>query len=371
MADELPRRAFLGAGVRVDGERVVVTRALIEDGPLREGDVLAAVDGESITSTDLLGERLRAAARRERVTLRVERAGSILELELPVQPMPRERLAGAGVRYGHVLWRGHRVRTISTAPAEPVATVVFLQGIYCQSVDLPLSPDAPLSRLVRAWTELGLATVRVERPGVGDSEGPPCAELDLAGEIELYEAALASLPERPLLFGHSLGGVVATALAARAAGVIAYGAPGTSWTRTVREGIERQLRLRRASEPDVAARLARFDADPFEERHGRALELHRQLDALDLAEAWRRVPVPVLVLIGEHDWVTGGEAQRAIAERARDAEVVTLDGLDHSFTRHASLDASLRDHGRGAFDARVAGETARFARALSLGGGPG
>lgn len=368
MADALPRRAFLGAGVRLEGDRIVVTRVLSEGGALREHDVLLAIDGHELASLDALGEQLRCAASREHVVVRVRRDDEIQELSLGVAPMPSERVDGASVRYDHVRWRGHRIRTITTTPSAPIATVVLLQGIYCQSVDVALAPDAPLAQLVRAWSARGLATVRVERPGIGDSEGPPCGELDLHGELELYEAALDTIdPGCVILFGHSLGGVVAASIAHRAAAVVAYGAPGEGWTATVRAGIDRQLRLFGATEARIGARLARFDANPFEERHGRALALHRQLDALDLGSMWESVRVPVLVLIGEHDWVTGERAQRAIAERAPDARVVELSGLDHSFTRHASLEASLRDHGRGVLDERIAEETARLARQLTGG----
>lgn len=350
--------------MRVEGGAIVVRRVLAP-GPLRVGDSLAAIDGAPIGSLDVLAEALRRAASREHVRVGVTRDGASIELVVPVVPMPAERVDGATVRYGQLHWRGHRVRTIEVAPDAAIATVLFLQGIYCQSIDLALSPDAPLARLVRELAARGVATLRVERPGTGDSEGPPCGELDLHGEIELYAAALDALGAPPILFGHSLGGAIAPMLAHRSLGVVAYGAPGEPWARTMRDGIERQLRLRGADEARIAAALARFDADPWAEGHGRSPALHRQLDALDFADLWSRVRVPVLVIVGEHDWVTGERAQLAIAEHARNARVLRLSGLDHSFTTHASLEASLREHGRGAFDVRVAEATAAFARAIA------
>ncbi len=359
----LPRRAILGAGALDERGRVVITRVLSPENPLRPADVLLAVDGLAVSSVHDLTAQIRAASS-STVRARVLRDGAERELALKLATMPSEPIEGAEVRYGEARWRGHRLRTIAVIPPDPIATIVFVQGMGLESVDHALSPHAPLAALVAAWSARGLASVRIERPGVGDSEGPPPSELDLDAERELARAALDTVRGPVVLFGHSLGGLIAALSDDRADAIIAYGSPGAPWTATAREGLARQLQLRAADEARIAERLRRFDADPFEARHGRSLALHQQLAALDVPGAWRGVDVPVQVVIGEHDWVTGRAAQRAIAEHAPDAHVVELDGLDHAFTRHPSLEASLRDYGRGAFDPRIADATAALATKL-------
>lgn len=56
-------------------------------------------------------------------------------------------------------------------------------------------------------------TLRIEKPGVGDSEGGPFAELDFTTELDIYRQALKQLKEQPevdaehvFIFGHSMGG---------------------------------------------------------------------------------------------------------------------------------------------------------------------
>src|SRR5690606_14250957 len=127
-----------------------------------------------------------------------------------------------------------------------------------------------------------------------------------------------------------------------------YGTTARRWSRCLRDGLERQLALRGHDREEIAARLARFDEDPFEERHGRTLGYHQELEALELGPVWARIPIPALVVIGEHDWVVSEQEQRALAAMAGDAEVLSLEGLDHAFTAHPSREASLSALGAGA-----------------------
>ncbi len=373
----LQRRAILGAGVREVEGGLAVTRVspMAAQAGLAVDDVIVAIDGEPIGSVAALGVRLRRA--RESLRLACERGGVRADVEIEVRECPREIIEGALVRYGEAPSEHGALRTIVTAPSGggPRPAILFVPGIACASIDYGLAPDAPVAQLLRGWTERGLTTLRVERPGLGDSEGPPCAELDARDELACYAAGLAALREDPavdrdriFVFGHSVGGMLAPLLCERAGalrGVIVYGTSARRWSRCLRDGIERQLALRGSDREEIAAALARFDADPFEERHGRTLAYHEGLEALELGAVWARLATPALVVIGEHDWVVSEEEQRAIGAIARDAEVLALEGLDHAFTLHASREASLRALGRGASHPRLADETARWALARS------
>lgn len=350
---ELPRRAFLGLAIR-DDRGILVTRvvpgSMGERAALASGDRIEALDGVAVANGEALMRELRAAAGRAEVTLRYRRE-ALHEVIVPVVPMPGE----AGARYGHVTSNGARLRTITIEGGSP--SILFLQGIRCQSIDFALQPDAPIAKLMRGLAERGITSIRVDRPGMGDSEGGPCESIDFDAEVETYAAVMRELRPR-YLFGHSVGGVVAPILASRfdVAGIVAYGTSAERWSAALRQGFARQWALR--GNTDVDARLARFDADPFEDRHGRSLAFHEGIQRNDAESAWRSTSAPALIVIGEHDWVVGEEAQRAIP--ARHKEIVVLDGLDHAFTRHASLEDSLRDYGAGAFDERLIDETARF-----------
>jgi pimeloyl-ACP methyl ester carboxylesterase len=94
--------------------------------------------------------------------------------------------------------------------------------------------------------------MRVEKSGVGDSEGPPCASVDFESEMRGYAAALASLRENPrvnparvYLFGHSIGSAIVPRLAAKqpVAGIIVAEAFGRNWIEYDLWNLRRQLVL--------------------------------------------------------------------------------------------------------------------------------
>jgi len=126
-----------------------------------------------------------------------------------------------------------RRRVIRTIPeGEPFFPVVYLlPGAGWSSFEFALDPDHPLFRLVSGLTASGFATQRVERSGVGDSEGQSCRELGFESDLSDYRAGLDHLRSWPachergvFLLGISLGGMVTPLIAdARVRGVAVFG----------------------------------------------------------------------------------------------------------------------------------------------------
>ncbi len=230
--------------------------------------------------------------------------------------------------------------------------------------------------------------LRVERAGVGDSEGPSCSTTDLDLELDTYVAAIDSLrAERVFLFGQSLGAMTApiVALERRVAGVIVYGASARRWVECVADTTLRQLRMR--GEPDENARLdaARWSEmlrlvcregwTPelvFERRpelralrsidfmgetyQGRHVSLFQQLDAIDLFSVWRdvgRSGVPVLVARGEYDWICSREEADEIVRATGDsARYLELPRVGHDWLAYESFEKS-QQWGEGSWDGAV------------------
>jgi dienelactone hydrolase len=175
----------------------------------------------------------------------------------------------------------------------------------------------------------GFVTMRVEKSGVGDSEGPPCASIGYVEELSGYRAALTALrahpsvdPQRVYLVGISLGGVFAPILGAetKVAGISVYGT------------------------------LA-VPPPPYPGRSGRFFE---EFAAVSLPEAWAKTATRVQVLHGEYDIDTyvnseGHEQIAAIVNGSGtgSAQYRELPGLDHCWTRHPSLEASKDRCGQG------------------------
>lgn len=209
--------------------------------------------------------------------------------------------------------------------------VLFLQGITPSSLEDP----SPVTDALRSLENITL--LELERRGVGDSRGQIP---DFNTEVDDYRAALTWLRtrcRRVIVFGHSVGGMIAPLLDADA--IVVYGTSSMRWMQCLEASTRRQCALRGI--PDVESVLQRERARIARGEDERSAEFHAQLDAVDLADAWRRSRVPRLVLHGEYDWVVSEEEARAIGEPT------ILPSLDHAMTAHDSLHASLVAMGRG------------------------
>jgi alpha-beta hydrolase superfamily lysophospholipase len=285
---ELPRRPYLG--VALEGRRIVrvAPGSCAERAGLVIGDELLSAIGETVETS--------------RGTIRVD-------------PRPLED----GAVYGHVEIPSARLRTIVRKPENPWGSVLYLQGISLATIEAYDN----IRSLCTAWTDAGLVTMRVDRRGSGDSEGPPA---DFEAELAGARAAFDALPQPVFVFGHSVGGMVAPLLQRPARGLIVYGTASTRWRTCLEASTRRQMMGRPSSE--VEAALA---AQAHGLLHGdeRSPAFHAQLDAVDLASAWRAIDCPVLVLHGELDRVVGEDEGRALAAQAKSGEFRALPSRGH------------------------------------------
>ena len=138
--------------------------------------------------------------------------------ELPRRPnAPAESYTESDVIYDSVRdIREERVRVIVTRPREGGSyfPAIFVAGwLSCDSVEAPAGTDDASGKVFRMLAELpGFVTVRMDKPGVGDSEGV-CKETDFETELSAYRAAFRSLSRygfidrrKVFVFGVSNGG---------------------------------------------------------------------------------------------------------------------------------------------------------------------
>lgn len=281
------------------------------------GDILDAIDGKPLRSDRDL----------RRALMQMGDSVSIAGRAVTVD----RRFCEPDVEYGE-LTRGVRLRTF--VRGRGALGVLFLQGITPTSVEDP----SPVTDLVRALPDVTL--MELERRGVGDSEGEPP---DFLTEVDDYRAALAVLRTRcpvVVLFGHSVGGMVAPLLASD--GLVVYGTSATRWRDCLEASTRRQLALHGITDHGVESVLARERARIEDGEDERSTQFHAQLDAIDLLEAWSRSSPPRLVLHGEYDWVVSEDEARAI-----DPHATIVPRLDHAMTEHDSRAHSLVALGRG------------------------
>jgi hypothetical protein len=135
-----------------------------------------------------------------------------------VQASNRERFANAVVQYDWVNnSRGERLRTFVTRPkgtSGKVPVIFFVGWLSCDSMEYPngAGHDGFGALMLRLIDESGYATVRMNKPGVAESEGD-CAKTNFKDELEGWQAAFDSMSQydfidldRVFIFGLSNGG---------------------------------------------------------------------------------------------------------------------------------------------------------------------
>ena len=324
---------------------------------------------------------------------------------------PRETYPNVDVIYDSVTTpHGERLRTIITKPhdARGKLPVIFVAGwLSCDTVEAPPNKDPGPDNVRHDATGLafreiaqlpGFSFFRVDKQGVGDSEGN-CAENDFESEVAGYRTAFRALKNydfidtnQVYIFGISNGGGFAPLVPETDAekdqvrGYIVVGGWVKTWFEHMLEIERRRFALMGKPPGEVNQRmksavtlyfnwliknnsiaqllsehpeLAELWPEGKDHAHlyGRPLAFYRQLQKLNLAAAWARVTVPTLVLHGQYDWIMGREDHELIADyvnanRSGVARFVEVPEMGHTFQHYLSFADAF--HGKEAqFDPKV------------------
>ncbi|HEX8353174.1 MAG TPA: PDZ domain-containing protein, partial [Pyrinomonadaceae bacterium] len=382
---ELRRQAFLGVALRspnadragAEVRQVVDADAAARAG-LRQGDRILRVNGTLLDSPVALQRALVSLRGGDTPRFEIVRGGQLLNYTATLRPLPREQLKGVETVYDSALTDlGFRVRTIVTRPqnAPGKLPAVFLVGwLSCDSVEYPSGPgdDGYAQLLHDVATQSGHVLVRMDKPGVGDSEGPGCSETDFRTELAAYRAAFGTLkrydyvdPERVFILGLSNGGGFAPLVPQeeKVRGYVVAGGWSKTWFEHMVEHERRRLTLGGKKPGEVADSMrgyAEFYTDYLrrkmtpreilkskphlaplwyggpEHQYGRPASFFHQLEDLSLGAAWEKVKAPVLVMHGEYDWIMSRDDHQMIADivngaRPGSATFVGLPKTDHLF----------------------------------------
>ena len=221
---------------------------------------------------------------------------------------------------------GHELAGYLELPVgEPTAVALFAHCFTCGK-DLRAS-----RRVARALARRGIATLRFDFTGIGESEGE-LAETTFATRVDDVVAAAdflrGEMMAPSLLVGHSLGGAAMLAAAHRipeAVAVATINAPSST-------DHLRELIARRAPALAGGAQTAELDLGGGPVRVGRALL--EDLGSTRLEERIRGLDRALLVMHSPVDQVVGIEHARAIFEAARHPKsFVSLPEADHLLLR--------------------------------------
>jgi hypothetical protein len=194
---ELRRRAMFGAQLapvtrevrerqKIDGDGGVLLEQVFPgtsaaDAEFQAGDVILAIGGARLTGVTRFLETLAKARAGGVLTIEVIRDGVRREKRVTLKETPREKGDGFDVIYGSVTSHGARLRTIVTRPrveGRHPAGMLLQGGDTCFPIDTPVGQPGAFTWMVRDLTRHGYVTLRVERPGCGDSEGGPLRDVD-------------------------------------------------------------------------------------------------------------------------------------------------------------------------------------------------
>jgi pimeloyl-ACP methyl ester carboxylesterase len=304
--------------------------------------------------------------------------------ELPRKGGAIESYPGIKVELGQVTAAdGTQLRSIVTRPSAATGKLpaVFFAGwLSCDSMEAPNDADGFAALMRRVVARSGMMTYRVDKPGVGDSQGD-CAQLDFDRELEGYRAAWRAMladarvdATKLYVVGLSNGGGFAPLVVQRTPvrGYVSIGGWGRTWLEHMLEHERVRLALAGRSPSETTQQLRQFGsfydqylnrgktpgqviaADPgmkaiwYDEpggQYGRPAAFYQDLQALNLAEAWSGVTAPTLIIRGEFDWIMSHNDAIAIRDAIAEAhpELVTYaePQADHGLMRRKSMAESF------------------------------
>lgn len=293
------------------------------------------------------------------------------------QSSKREVFQNADVQYDFVTnSKGEKLRTYITRPKNStgkVPVVFFVGWLSCDSMEYPDGEtDGFGTFLRRVINQSGYATVRMDKPGVGESQGK-CSGADFNSEMSGWQAAFDSISKYEFMdsnqifvVGLSNGGGFSPLVSRDhpVRGFISAGSWGRTWYEHMLE-LERLTMIQAGKSPaevnDGVKALTEFYnlylihgmtpgevltkhpewkplwSDARDGQYGRPAAFYQQLQALNLGEAWQKTNAPVLVIRGSADNVMSRADAQAIAQIVNQihpgyARYVEFEGMTHGFS---------------------------------------
>ncbi|AIE83649.1 alpha/beta fold hydrolase [Fimbriimonas ginsengisoli] len=363
-------------------------------GTVKDGDIIVALNGRSFSSFGEFNDLVRGLPVGSDAKLKVLVDGKEAERTLPIVERVREVSDKYEVIYDQVVSHGHRIRTIVTRPkaAGRYPVLFWIQGINASTIDSPLSSNNYIANAMRPFAEDGFVTVRVEKPGVGDSEGGPAIEVGFDEENDIYRQALKALPgydfvdpQRIFIFGHSMGGCHAPIIASEfpVRGIITYGTVSDSWLEweikspriqgplagdslatvdgKVRKATafyhylfneKRSIAWIKANHPELRA-IADDESPDGKTLNPRSIRYMQECNDRNYCAYWANTGnARVLALFGENDWISLEPDQHQVAAAVNAAHpgygtFMYVPGADHLFSKCTSMADSYARFGKG------------------------
>ncbi|MEQ9466480.1 MAG: alpha/beta hydrolase [Ekhidna sp.] len=353
---------------------------------LKTGDRIIQVNDRKILNGEDWSHATYSIREGESTSIHIKRGADWLLKEVKLNPLEKESHEGLSTYYESIVSDyGIRQRTIITTPNpnQKLPAIFLIQGLSCSTIEKYSGRSNNWVKMIETLVEQsGMVVMRVDKPGVGDSEGD-CGCTDFKTELNGYETALKNLKTKEyvdttkiVVYGASMGSALAPWIANRhnLAGVISDGTFFKTWFEHMLE-IERRIRQMSGDDESTIVKKMNeayiplyygmmiqkksyevvIEAYPAikdynyhgpEHMYGRPMSYYQQLQDFDLAGEWEKVKVPVRILYGSNDWIMSefdNHMIMKVLDRAghEDHELHIYPGLDHWNTIHETPDDSF------------------------------
>ncbi len=415
-SQELSRRASFEASISWPDGNIpgAIIKEINKDSPLlksgiQSGDIILQINGELVCSPDKWSDQLYALRGNIRTNLLIKRNQKVWEVDVMLNPLKREFHENIDTYYTHFTSDyGIKQRVIITKPnktSDKLPGLLLLQGLSCSSIEKYTERGSNWSRVINDIVEkTGMVVLRVEKPGVGDSEGN-CSETDFLTELNGYKKAAALLKSlsyvdsnNVIIYGASMGSALAPLIANEFnyKAIISDGVFFKTWFEHMLE-IERRIRQMSGDDESTIAQkmnevfiplyygmliekksyeeiitenplLAEHNYHSPKHMYGRPLSYYQQLQKYDLANAWEEIKVPVKIMRGTNDWIMSdfdNDMIINVLERNghKNHELYRYKGLDHWNTVHPSPKNSFEGK-TGEWQEDISGIIIRWAKEL-------
>ena len=383
-AQELPRSVSFGTVIRDINDSINIQYKLLSNqgtlilkvingssahlGGLHNEDVLVSLNGEEIENTRYFLDLLKKYRAGDKVNVGYIRKSVLHYTLIVLQPKVKQISDRYDIIYSSVKSGENHLRTIITKPktSGKHPAVLLIGGVGCYSTE---NTSSKYLRSTGIWvdslTRNGFVTMRVEKTGMGDSEGIPCDSCDFVTEKNGYLDALYQLKylpyvneEQVFIAGFSIGGVIAPIISKEISvkGIAVYGTVGRNWFEYELENSHRQ-RLLEGYSPDSIDLFMRAEykrlyglfvekksPGEIEKEHPETssvlfnypmhIKYFQQVADINIRGLWKNTNVYVCAMHGSSDFVSSSEEHELIVSIVNRnnpdmAEYTKIDNSDH------------------------------------------
>lgn len=351
-AQNLERRASFTSKIswpnnKTPGAKIkeIIKGSPLDKAGFKAGDLIINIDGRPILNQEDWSAITYSLSSGNDTKVQVKQNGNLVTKSIRLKPLPLEKNKGVETLYETVTSDyGINQRAIITIPKGKRNTknsaIILIQGLSCSSVEKYSSRSNNWVKLIQDLVEKsGMVVMRIEKPGVGDSEGD-CGKTDFLTELNGYESAIKALKGKSyvdaskiIVYGNSMGSALAPYFANKfnLAGVISDGTFFKSWYEHMLEIERRILEVEGKTQEEIYNLMNTvyiplyyemlikkrsfediLEDNPTYKKHhrqglnhmyGRPMVYYHQVQDFNFAKEWETVKVPVRIRWGTNDWI--------------------------------------------------------------------